>query len=263
MKITHVITSPRAEGTPRLVLDWLNTDTGHTQDIIFLSQENNELLADFKRRAHSITFLDPLPRGISKILPLINGIKNACKSIQPDLLICWNTGVSQWVHIGARRAGIRRLLTHAGNPPYGGVIKEYFFSHLTFWLGEMLGAKTIVPSDYLLGAFHSMGLLKKNHFRRVYNCVNVDKFIRPHDAIRGRDVIMVATLEVHKDHATLLRAWKLIEDKMNPAKLLMVGKGAMEDELKQMAQISVLRMLCSPVHVTMFRSYFGALPCSY
>ncbi len=46
MKILHVLTSPRAEGTPRLVLDWL-TVKEHQQYVLFLQKEPADLLNSF------------------------------------------------------------------------------------------------------------------------------------------------------------------------------------------------------------------------
>ena len=47
MKILHVLTAPRAEGTPRLVLDWLSLKD-HEQEVVFLTDQG-ELKLTFEK----------------------------------------------------------------------------------------------------------------------------------------------------------------------------------------------------------------------
>lgn len=231
LTILHVVTSPRAEGTPRLVLDWLHTAVPHRQAVVFLSRANTELLPDFNATGAEVLFIEPAPKGIRKILHLRREINLACRKVRPDMVICWSTGMSQWVHLGARKAGVRTLLTHAGNPPYGGFVQKYIYTYMSFWIGTLLGAKCVVPSEYIMNGFRSVPLLRRSDFHKVFNCFDINKF-HPDGTPSGENAIMVATLESHKDHPTLLRAWSLLDPGKVRGKLLIAGHGSRLDELK-------------------------------
>ena len=42
-RILHVLTTPRAEGTPNLVLDWLSAETGCWQGVLVLNSQPADL----------------------------------------------------------------------------------------------------------------------------------------------------------------------------------------------------------------------------
>src|SRR5690606_39460471 len=53
--------------------------------------------------------------------------------------------------------------------------------------------------------------------------------------------IMVATLEPHKDHETLLKAWKILEDRGISAELKLAGDGSLRNQLEELAAKLKLR----------------------
>lgn len=233
--ILHVVTGPRAEGTPRLVLDWLRLPTTHKQAVAFLSRNNTELLPDFEATGCEIHFIQPMQKGLRKISHIRREIAEVCDKVKPDLVISWTTGMSQWVHLGAAKAGVKKLLTHAGNPPYGAFVQKYIYTYMSFWIGSALGAKCIVPSEYILNGFRSIPLLRHKDFIKIFNCFDVNKFISTGKKQSKENVIMVATLENHKDHDTLLKAWSQIKPGDVPGKLLIAGHGRRADELKALS----------------------------
>lgn len=235
LTILHVVTAPRAEGTPRLVLDWLHTPTPHRQAVVFLSRANTELLPDFYETGSEIHFIEAAPKGLRKIRHIRREIADVCNKVKPDIVISWTTGMSQWIHLGAHKAGVRKLLTHAGNPPYGGFVQKYIYTYMSFWIGTLLGAKCIVPSEYIMNKFRSIPLLQRSDFYKVFNCFDVAKFVTADGPSSTENAIMVATLESHKDHPTLLRAWSLLKPGEVPGKLFIAGHGTRAEELKKIA----------------------------
>ena len=144
--------------------------------------------------------------------------------------------MSPWIHLGAKRAGIRKLLTHAGNPPFGGLIQKYFFTYLTYFINVASGAKIVVPSKFIMDEFRSIPFLRGRHLRKIFNCIRVDRFISRNAGMAPtQQSIMVATLENHKDHKTLLFAWKIVESRLPHAELLLVGDGRLSGQLKGLA----------------------------
>lgn len=234
MKILHILTSPRAEGTPRLVLDWLNTGL-YEQEVLLLTPDG-ELLENFQQSGCRIHVNEAFTPRIVTAHKMVKLSYQICKERQPDVVIAWMTGFSQWVHIGSRMAGVKKLIVHAGNPPGQGIMSRYVFSYLSFWTGRLLGSKVIACSNYLKEQFTAIPLISKKQFFAVYNCFNPAKFERLDLTRDPHRVIMVATFERHKDHATLLKAWQLIENAGHPWQLWLAGQGSLFTEMQQLAE---------------------------
>jgi glycosyltransferase involved in cell wall biosynthesis len=233
MKILHVLTSPRAEGTPRLVLDWL-TINKYEQEILFLSA-SGELKEEFIQSNVWQFYNSDFKLGFTSAIKIIRLVKKICDERKPDLVISWPMGFSQWVHLGARMAGVRKLLVHAGNPPGQSWMARYTYSYLSFWIGYMVGNKVVACSKYIKEEFDKIPFLSASQFYWVYNCIRVSKFIDTSDISRKHDqAIMVATLEKHKDHETLLRAWQQLEKKNLKYTLIIAGAGSLEKKLHEL-----------------------------
>jgi len=245
MKILHVLLSPRAEGTPRLVLDWLSVSS-IDQHILFLYNEPGELLKYFQSKSNRINIANIEKRGIIKHLFEIVSVRKLVKSINPDLVIAWPLSVSQWIHFGAFLGGCRNLISHAGNPPaYKGFKERYLFSYINFWPSRIMNVKIACCSNYIREAFHSVPGIPDKMFFSIYNCFNPDRFINKSEPEpnSARKVVMVATLESHKDHKTLLKAWKFIEQAKPDVELLLAGNGSLMESLKSLAMESGLKKI--------------------
>lgn len=200
MRILHVLSSARAEGTPKLVLDWLG-DERHQQSVLLLS-ESGELLNDFRSKTtlHTNQSFAPSFKSAFKIAELV---KNVCLKEKPDLLIAWPTGHSQWIHWGAKKAGVEKKITHIGNPPGNTFFGRYIATAITFWPSYLLGVKFIACSQYVSNCYKKFKLLPSRNIYYAYNAIHLDVF----NAGEGKlGTVMVATLEKHKDHDTLLQA---------------------------------------------------------
>ncbi len=235
MKILHVLNSPRAEGTPRLVLDWL-TVKKHKQELLFLSEEG-ELKNEFIKTENWCSFNNSFVPSLKNAGKIITLVKAVCKERKPDIVIAWMMGFSPWVHWGAKSAGVKKLIVHAGNPPSDGFMHHYVFTYMSFWTGFLLNNKVICCSDYIRDAFRNIPLLYDKQFETVYNCFKPEKFklLNPPER-QPLLAIMVATLEPHKDHITLLNAWKILEEKTGSFKLLIAGNGGNYNSLTDYAK---------------------------
>src|SRR5690606_8082838 len=117
---------------------------------------------------------------------------------------------------------------------------RYLASYFTFWSGIILGSKVIACSKYIRDEFVRIPLLALRQFYWVHNCVDAKRFQRE-TLSRDKAAIMVATLERHKDHQTLLKAWKLIEERGPLSELRLAGDGSLRNRLKMMADDLNLR----------------------
>src|SRR5690606_31258153 len=112
---------------------------------------------------------------------------------------------------------------------------KYVFSYLVFWVGRLLGNKAIACSNYILKEYMRIPVMSRNQFFKVYNCFQPDKFTSTRNTHTVNTVIMVATMENHKDHATLLNAWKFVEKKSGSCQLQLAGDGRLKRELEDLA----------------------------
>jgi glycosyltransferase involved in cell wall biosynthesis len=139
-------------------------------------------------------------------------------------------------------AGVSHLLVHCGNPPNRG-FREDWISRYTFWPLMIIGAKIICCSKYVCSQYQSIPLVSKSLFFTVYNCAKIDEF--KERSIKARNMrsdhsffkaIMVATLENHKDHLTLLKSVSTIKNQISNFKLFIVGDGSMREVLIKACQ---------------------------
>jgi len=238
IKILHVLSSPRAEGTPRLVQDWIECDSNIDHHVLFLRSGENKALANVKRITKNVFVNERNESGIKRIFGIIKLVNQETRINKPDLVIAWTTGQSQYIHLGAWLGGIRRFILHAGNPPAtSGFLARFIYSWLTFWSAWIINAQVACCSEYVKSMFLKLPLMPRGNFHAIYNCFDAQKFISKIESQSvSKKAIMVATLEPHKDHRTLIHAWKLIEQESKEYQLLLAGDGSLRMELENLAQ---------------------------
>lgn len=242
MKILHVLSTPRAEGTPNLVLDWLGTGLCQ-QEVFVLNSQPADLTDRLRMKANWYGEENYFSRGRRKFLDIAEGLRRVCAERRPDHLVCWPTGFSNWVCLGARRAGVRSLLVHSGNPPNRG-FKGDWISRYGIWPLWLLGAKVICCSDYVKSQYLAIPGIPTSVFHTVWNCARVEQVRQRAEAARsertvdGRrpTAVMVATLERHKDHETMLRAVPLVLQSIPDFQLLLVGDGSLRASIEKLSQ---------------------------
>jgi glycosyltransferase involved in cell wall biosynthesis len=241
-RILHVLTSPRAEGTPRLVLDWL-TVGGHEQGVAFLGGEPADLLEDFRRTDCWLRTGAAVVPGPRKFPAIVRAAHGWVKEFRPDVVVAWPTGFSHWIFLGARAAGSRAaLLSHGGNPPATRWFGRYVQTWICLWTTALLGGRLVTCSRYVQRQFQGIPLVPRSIVGFAYNSLRAESIALRAEVARATRppdgpfrAIMVATLEGHKDHATLLRAARLLQDRGTTVEIQLVGAGRREAELKALA----------------------------
>lgn len=245
IKILHILSTPRAEGTPNLVLDWLDVP-GPRQEVFVLHHVPANLTDELRGKAawydEDALFQG---RGPRKFLGIVARIRRICRERRPDLVICWPLGLANWVAAGARLALGKRvlLLAHCGNPPRR-TFRLDWLSRSVLWPLFLLGGRCVCCSDYVRDLFRSVPGIPDRTFETIYNCARV-KSVRIRAAaaraaggsLPGRRWgVMVATLERHKDHSTLLRALPAVLARCPDFGLRLVGEGSLRGELEALAE---------------------------
>ena len=239
MKVLHVLHTPRAEGTVKLALDWLTqSNIGH--EVLVLNPKPAEMTEELRRLAVWLTQGENFPASWIKFPWMLAKVWRVCRQQRPDMVICWSNGFSPWVLSGAWLAGTPRLVTHAGNPPtwtaWGKV--QTMISTFTTW---MIGGRMLCCSHYVAEEFARSPGAFASVLRVAYNCAPVTLIrdaaaeARAQREDRRPRLIMVATLEAHKDHATLLKAMPAVIRAVPAVQLWLVGEGSQRNQLENLA----------------------------
>ncbi|QVL33770.1 glycosyltransferase [Telmatocola sphagniphila] len=241
-RILHVLATPRAEGTPRLVLDWLAARPDLWQGVLVLNSQPGDLKEPLQKGSRAYREHDLLQPGFSQFPRIVQASYRMVRDTRPNIVLCWVTGMASWVCEGARLAGCKKLLVHSGNPPrLGG--KNDLISCSVYWPLALLRAKVICCSDYVRDANRSIRGVSRGLFQTVYNCARAREISARATRARQEIVkdgkfftaIMVATLEKHKDHETLLKAIPSIVSRCPNFRLGLVGEGSLRGDLEQLA----------------------------
>lgn len=240
MNMLHILSTPRAEGTPNLVLDWLKTGN-HRQSVMILNSTPNDLAEDLRTNCNWYQEHDFFSKGRLKFPLIVKAVYRACKYTKAEIVVSWPTGFSNWICAGAKLAGVSRILVHAGNPPNRGVFGDWM-SRYGMWPIWMFGGKVVCCSKYVRSQFEAIPGIPRSIFYHVWNSARVEE-VRSR-ALSARQIckstfpvaIMVATLEKHKDHKTLLQAIPQVLLSFPNFKLKLVGDGTLRVELENYAK---------------------------
>jgi glycosyltransferase involved in cell wall biosynthesis len=241
MKILHILATPRAEGTPNLVLDWLATGE-HEQEVFVLHAEPADLTGPLRSASGWYGEADYFHRGRRKFDEIARGVHRVCRERRPDLVICWVTGFANWACLGARLAGAKRFLVYGGNPPRRG-FKADLMTRYGLWPLALMNAKVLCCSDYVRDGYRAVPSIPAGLLETVWNCTRaaeVSKRAQQRRAQRGPGegefrALMVATFELHKDHETLFRAIPAIRAAAPGFRLRLAGEGSLRETLEGLA----------------------------
>lgn len=143
--------------------------------------------------------------------------------------------------VAARRTGVPVVSSFHHVP--GDVTRRTLLKE---WIAVRMadgGSRVITVSHAQLDAFRQRYPRLSGHWEVVHNGIDLDAFVAaagsllPAD-LRGRGgpvVAFVARLRDGKGHAAALRSWSSIRERVPGAHLLIVGDGAMRDDLEQLA----------------------------
>ncbi|MFN7731659.1 MAG: glycosyltransferase [Pirellula sp.] len=117
-------------------------------------------------------------------------------------------------------------------------------SRYGMWPLWFLGAKVVCCSEYVKSQYLEVPWVPQSVFHTVWNCAKVAQVRQRAEvsrlgraAIRGGPIaVMVATLERHKDHDTILNAVPTILKSLPGFQLLLVGDGSRRTELENLVK---------------------------
>ena len=237
--LLHVLYSLRAEGCPRLALALLREGqrrTGTTGAVAVAVDHPLDLAAEVDALGVPILSLGWRPRGF---LSLARRTAAVLDELRPRGVVCYTVGMHVPVAFAAR---LRRIpvVVHIGNAaPADRRARRVI--RVQMQMGRPFVTHHAACSDYVrTDAIRAYGLPGAS-VTAVPNGIDLERFVgvRRRRLARGpRDDLligMVASLESHKDHATLLAAVAELRRRGVAARLRLVGSGGREAALRDLA----------------------------
>jgi glycosyltransferase involved in cell wall biosynthesis len=241
-KILIVLTSLCAEGTPVLVLEmcrWWH-DRGFQLLVVTLNATPTDLAPEFQQLGIPIECLNLPDRGYWRYGQMVTDFYRLSRQFKPDALLSMPLGWHTFIAYGACLAGVRQIAAHVGNyPPYwtGSTFRKFRWQ---IQLGRPVTKKLICCSHYVRqGTIQHFGV-RDSESVTVYNGCPVERLLEQVDLGRqqkqGRPlrIGMVARLEKHKDHPTLIRAARLLKERRLAFKVQLIGEGTRRAEYEDL-----------------------------
>ncbi|MGA3007326.1 MAG: glycosyltransferase [Opitutaceae bacterium] len=247
----HVLASARAEGTPRLVLDWLSVKA-HEQAVVLLSSDFPDLRPEFEAAAAAcyVGAVQLHEGGKQRRAKSTEIVAKAIDAFRPNFIVCWPTGAAGAVgRVLLRKAGGCRLVVHCGNPADQSLV-EVISADLRFLPAYRANAYFACCSDYVRDSFRRRTIMAKSRFQTIPNCAQIERIAaRAAQARMERKpgktrFIMVGTMEGHKDQATLVQAAALLGQRRQDFEVLLAGGGALLKQIEgQIAGLAIANLV--------------------
>lgn len=236
----HVLHWLRAEGSPRLALSLVREElrrTGKPPVVLALVRDDESSIEPaFAELGIPVEYLG-WNRDFGKLVLRTNA---ALKRLKPTGVICYSIGTHVSVCMAASWRGLKSLV-HIGNAPPEEVaaIKKL---KLQFQAGRPFVTKHIACSHFVKDISCRTYGLPDRAVAAVPNGIDLDRFFtlrhqrKPFIPDKPIIIGMVASLEVHKDQDTLIKAMAELKRRNIPARLRLVGTGTRLAALQQLAQ---------------------------
>jgi glycosyltransferase involved in cell wall biosynthesis len=157
--------------------------------------------------------------------PKLQTIKQLCaiiREFRPHILVAHGLSEHIWGRIAAWRAKVPVIIQVEHN--------NENYSLLRQWQSQFLlkfTAKVICVSEGVKRHLEKLGF-KSDKIGVIYNGIATEEFTNiQNETFAGRDanIIMVARFAYQKDHATLIKAVKILQDGHYPCQTLLIGGG--------------------------------------
>lgn len=240
-----VIASLAAEGTPRLALDmsrvWI--EAGIRPIIVVLRKAPDDLLPEIRGLDIDHIVLDLPSCGYARYLTLVRKIWAISRRYHAVAMLSMPLGWHTFMAIGARLAGVQRVLAHVGNYPDARAGSAFRKFRLLVQLGRPFTDVLVCCSHYVrAGAIRHFGV-RVHETSVIYNGLPLRRFAPP--ARTGNDrkfpdgpfvIGMVARLEQHKDQPALIKAARILHERKRNIRLWLIGEGSRRQELEHLIE---------------------------
>ena len=240
--ILIVLNSMVAEGCPQLALNLAEywSSKGKKIQIICFNKYPLGILNEFQEISIDVHFYDDFKNKFFRYFFLTYYSYKICFQLKPKAILCFPFGWHTFIAIGAKFSGVNNICTHIGNyPPIHKKSIQKF--RMLVHLGRLFTKKCICCSDYIMQASKKYFYLPRKTLCRVYNCCDLNRFNNSNNKIEIKldktiRLGMVARLEQHKDHETLIKS--IAEMNKSGIKVIcsLIGDGSKREELEKLSK---------------------------
>ena len=251
-RLLVILTSLCAEGTPVLTLDMCRQwkARGISPVVATLAERPNDLAPEFHAAGIPVRRMNLSASRRGRFPKLALAVYRLCRELRPDAVLSMPLGWHAFMFLGARAAGVRSTAAHVGNYPPLHAGREFMKFRTLVRLGQPVTNALICCSSYIQqGIWEHFGV-SAHRTRLIYNGVDVEPIALAaarSRASRGSGpfvVGMVATLEIHKDQPTLIRAAARLRDAGVPIEVWLVGEGTRREEYQRLiAELSLQQVV--------------------
>jgi len=235
-----VLMSLAAEGTPRLALElsreWI--DAGVQPLIVVMQRTPDDLASDFAALGLTCIMLDLPDRGYARYLTLAYRIFAIAREHRPIAILSMPLGWHALIALGARMAGVNRIIAHVGNYPNTSARTAFRKFKLLVQLGRPFTDCLVCCSHYVRsGTVRHFGV-RASETAVIYNGFPVafgDSTRNTHQQSDAPLIIgMVARLEGHKDQPTLIGAARILRSRGRNVRIWLIGDGSRREEFESL-----------------------------
>lgn len=241
--VTHLITDLITAGAQKALYRLLlHTDrTKYRPTVIALREGNTEIAAQIKALDIPVIDLQMLPRWRFDKLFLLH---RELRQHPPEILHCWMIHSNIIGRVVGRMANVPKIIVSRRNDKTGGKVYTYMNRWLVDWSDSIIAVSESSRQEEL----HETGI-DSSRVTMIPNGIDMDTF-SPFPTVFERNRLR-ASLNISHDHiligsvgrlalakgfADLLRAFQIIARQRPDARLVIAGKGKLEDELKALAK---------------------------
>ncbi len=178
-----------------------------------------------------------LHRIISKSLTILNFIK-LVKADKPDVVLSFLTSANIVNSVSRMFCNYRCIVSERD-------YAYYSFSHeillkLFLRFADGIVAQTGDAKELLLKKYRYLKKRKNDFIKVIPNPINIHSFLPPDRGCEQKTIVNLARLTPQKGQAFLIRAFCRVAGDYPDWKLMIYGKGPLEDELKKQIELSGL-----------------------
>jgi glycosyltransferase involved in cell wall biosynthesis len=238
-RVLHVLFHGGLGGCESLCLDLVrHLDAARwDSEVVFLSEEGGPVLDRLKEMGTRIHVCAYERR---ERLSFVRRFARLCRAVRPDVVLTHSFGLHLFVAMGARLAGVKRVLVSVQNPPPNGTAlrrKTALLAQLSRPFVDRELACSNYVSDKVVGQYR----LPRRRVSVLWNWCDTEAIAARAGRAReartddGPTIGIVARLDPIKDHAMVLRAFQLFRREYSGARLRLIGDGPTRAKLEEMA----------------------------
>jgi glycosyltransferase involved in cell wall biosynthesis len=229
MNILHITAYAHRGGCEKNCYHFIKGNPENSHELIVLGEEG-PMSNEWENLNIDIVHLHIINKNLFSFR---NQLKQYLIGKQYDVVICWS-GIRLPLQLNALRSVTSQIRVYLGNPLNHNPVKDYLLN-----LFYICSSKVVLMpcSQFVADSFKTQVYFKNFDFKVSLNPIELPAGMPKKQLDDTKFKIgMVARLDPIKDHTTLIKAFKIVSEKLPNAELHLAGDGILRESLKKLAQ---------------------------